>query len=966
MSRHADIPLWRSLRERAEGADAGAGRSDEFPADYFAEGGGLSRRDFWRFAGASAALAGLAGCTRQPEEKIVPYVEQPEQVVPGRPLFFATAMPQPGGALGLLVESHLGRPTKVEGNPRHPASLGATDASAQASILGLYDPDRSQVVLRNGRISSRVSFLEHLNAVLDSQRALGGSGLRLLTETVLSPTLAAQIQAVLQAFPQARWHQYEPAGKDNVRAGARMAFGEVVNTHYRLERADVILSLDADFLGSGPGSVRYARDFAGRRRGENMNRLYAVESTPAITGAAADHRLPLRAAAVEGFARAVAQAVGVAVEATASPETEKWARAVAADLRKHRGAGLVVAGDGQPPVVHALAHAMNHVLGNAGRTVIHTAPLEAGPVDEARSLEELAGDMRDGRVQALVILGGNPVYTAPADLEFAGALMRVPFRVHLSLYQDETSALCQWHLNEAHYLEAWGDTRAYDGTVTIQQPLIAPLYGGRSAGEVLALLLGQADATGHDIVRTYWQAQRPAGDFERWWRRALHEGVVEGSALPPKAVTLKPQFPPPRPADRSLEIVFRPDPCVHDGRYANNGWLQELPKPLTKLTWDNAVFLSPATAGRLGLRNENIVEIEHRGRRVRGPVWVLPGQPDESVTVHLGYGRQRAGRTGSGAGFNAYLIRNSATPWFGSGAVLHPVSGRWGLAVTQEHHTLDGRHPARWGTLEEYGKEPEFARHAEHEPAPDLTLYTPYAYPGYAWGMTVDLGACIGCNACVAACQSENNIAVVGKDQVARGREMHWIRIDRYWHGPPENPETIFEPMMCVHCENAPCEVVCPVGATVHSKEGLNEMVYNRCVGTRYCSNNCPYKVRRFNFLLYSDFETPSLKLMRNPDVTVRSRGVMEKCTYCVQRINLARIEAKKQGRAIRDGEVVTACQQACPTQAIVFGNLNDPQSAVSKQKASPRSYRVLADLNTRPRTSHLAQIKNPNPELAA
>jgi molybdopterin-containing oxidoreductase family iron-sulfur binding subunit len=921
--------------------------SDEFPTDYFDPREPLSRRDFWRLTGASLGLAGLAACTRQPEEKIVPYVEQPEQMVPGKPLWFATAMPHPAGALGLLVESHMGRPTKVEGNPRHPASLGSTDAIAQASVLDLYDPDRSQVVLRNGRISNRGSFLESLNAVLDAQKAVDGAGLHLLTETVTSPTLAAQLQAVLRAFPKARWHQYEPAGRDNARTGASLAFGENVNTYYRLDRTDVVVSLDADLLGS----VRYARDFAERRRSEGRNRLYVVESTPSITGAAAEHRLPLRASDVETFARALAKALGVAVDAPPAPELDRWVRAVAADLQKHRGASAVVAGDWQAPVVHALAHAINHALDNAGRTVIHTAPLEANPEDQTRSLTGLVDEMEDGKVQALLILGGNPVYNGPSNLAFARGLMRVPFRAHLSLYQDETSALSNWHLPEAHYLETWGDARAFEGTVTIQQPLIAPLYGGRSASEVLAMVLGQADRGGYEIVREYWAAQQPAPDFERWWRRALHDGLVAGSALPPKGVTVKAQFPAPPPPARALEVTFRPDAGVWDGRYANNGWLQELPKPLTKITWDNAVLVSPATARRLDLANENIVELEYRGRTVRGPVWVLPGQPDESITVHLGYGRTRAGRSGSGTGFNAYAIRHSESPWNGSGLAIRKQSGRWGLAVTQEHSTLEDRDPT--------GK-------PEHEPAPGLTLYPGFPREGYAWGMAIDLGACIGCNACTVACEAENNISVVGKDQVARGREMHWIRIDRYYRGPAENPETIFQPMMCVHCENAPCEVVCPVGATVHSKEGLNEMVYNRCVGTRYCSNNCPYKVRRFNFLHYADYDTPSLKLLRNPDVTVRTRGVMEKCTYCVQRINAARIDAKKEDRLIRDREIRTACEQACPTQAIVFGNINDPNSRVSKLKATARNFHVLADLNTRPRTSYLVQIKNRNPELSS
>jgi molybdopterin-containing oxidoreductase family iron-sulfur binding subunit len=965
---------WRGLEELADSEEFQSLLRREFPENASEWMDPVSRRGFLKLMGASLALAGLSACTGQPDERIVPYVKAPEEIVPGKPLFFATAMPLGGYATGLLAESHMGRPTKVEGNPKHPASLGATDAFAQASILTLYDPDRSQAVLNAGHISSWNAFAAALGTELEKQKARRGAGLRVLTETVTSPTLAAQLRALLARFPAAKWHQYEPAARDNARLGARLAFGEFVETRYRLERADVILALDADFLCSGPGCVRYAHDFAERRkihgRDARMNRLYVVESTPTNTGTMADHRLALRAGEIEGFARAVAQGLGIlgGTAAAASGPHAKWIAAVARDLQKHRGASLVVAGDGQPPVVHALIHAINHALGNVGATVTHTDPVEANPVDQRESLQALARDMEAGRVDVLIVLGGNPAFTAPADLQFAERLSRAKFRVHLGLYDDETARLCDWHIPEAHYLEAWSDARAYDGTATVIQPLIAPLYGGKSAHELLAEILGQPGRTGYEIVRDYWKGRHRSKDFELFWRTALHDGVIDGTALPAKSVSLKKGIGETGKRGNGegggLEIVFLPDPTIWDGRFANNGWLQELPKPLTKLTWDNAALVSPATAERLGLSTGDVVELQHGGRTVRAPIWIMPGHASDSITVHFGYGRTRTGRVGTGAGFDAYPLRTTTAPWFASGLTIRKTGARYPLVTTQSHNSMEGRHLVRAGTLEEYQRHPEFARQMGEEPPRDLTLYPGFKYEGYAWGMAIDLNACTGCNACVVACQAENNSPIVGKDQVSRGREMHWIRIDRYYQGGVDNPEIHHQPVMCQQCENAPCEAVCPVAATNHSAEGLNDMVYNRCVGTRYCSNNCPYKVRRFNFLQFQDFETPSLKLMRNPNVTVRSRGVMEKCTYCVQRINAAKIEAEKADRSVRDGEILTACQQACPAQAIVFGNVNDPGSRVSKLKAEPRSYGLLADLNTRPRTTYLAKVRNPNPEL--
>jgi MoCo/4Fe-4S cofactor protein with predicted Tat translocation signal len=948
--------FWQSLEELAgtEGFEEFLHR--EFPRQASEwEDDEPGRRKFLKLMGASLALAGLSACTRQPLETIMPYVRAPEEIIPGKPLFFATAMPLSGVATGLLVESHMGRPTKIEGNPRHPASLGASDAISQASVLSLYDPDRSQTLTHYGEINSWGGFLGEFRQAIADQKAKKGAGLRILTETVTSPSMAAQLNALLKDFPAAKWHQYEPAGAHSTRA----AFAEPVNTYYRIENAKVILALDSDFLTSGPGHVRYARDFAAGRReshGESITRLYAVESTPSNTGAKADHRWSMRASEVQAFAADLVKQLGGG--------SGKVPAALVADLKQHGRESAVIPGEHQPPAVHALAHTINQTLGAVGHTVIHTEPLEANPVDQMESLRELIRDMDSGAVELVLILEANPVYSAPADLPFAEKFAKVKLRVRLGLYDDETSALCHWHVPAAHYLETWADTRAYDGSITIQQPLIAPLYRGKSVYELLASFSDQPDRSSHDIVKGYWQQQKPAADFEAWWRKSVHDGVVAGSAANVKSASIK-QAPIESAQSQALEIIFRPDPSVYDGQFANNGWLQELPKPLTKLTWDNAALISPATAQRLKLQNEQEIELRYGGRSVKAPVWILPGHAAESITVHLGYGRTRAGRVAKDAGFNAYRLRTSSAPWFGSGLEIHSTGGDYPMACTQNHWRMEGRHPVRTGTIAEYKADPEFVQKMEEAPPKTLTMYPEVKYEGYAWGMAIDLGACTGCNACVVACQAENNSPVVGKDQVARGREMHWIRIDRYFEGDDlDHPATHFQPVPCMHCENAPCELVCPVAATTHSSEGLNDMVYNRCVGTRYCSNNCPYKVRRFNFFLYSDFVTESVKLQKNPDVTVRSRGVMEKCTYCVQRINAAKIEAEKQDRPVRDGEIQTACQQSCPSQAIEFGNINDKGSRVAKLKAEELNYSLLGELNTRPRTTYLASLRNPNPGM--
>jgi molybdopterin-containing oxidoreductase family iron-sulfur binding subunit len=967
--------FWRSLEELAETDGFRELLQREFPADAGRWDDPKGRRRFLKLMGASLAFAGLTGCTRQPEEKIVPYVRAPEEVVPGRPLYFATALSLAGFATGVLVESHMGRPTKIEGNPQHPASLGATDALTQAAILNLYDPDRARTPTYLGLIRTYGEFLAAFGTALAARKAQGGAGLRILTGSVSSPTLAARLEEILGELPEARWHQYEAVNRDNVRAGARLAFGTDVATRFRPGQADVIVALDADFLTAGPGSVAYAREFAARRRPGHddgrMNRLYAVESMPTGTGAMADHRLPLAAGTIETWARALARELGLAVPTGAGSlpaRAEQWAKVVARDLAAHRGAGLVIPGDGQPAAVHALAHAMNGRLGNRGRTVLTTDPVETRPVTQADSLRDLVEDMQAGRVEMLVIFDGNPAYASPADLDFAGALESVRLKVYVGSHADETAALCHWLVPGAHDLESWGDARAFDGTVSIVQPRIAPLHGGKTPLEILAAFGEDPNRSAHDIVRGYWQSRW--GNFEKSWQRALHDGLVAGSALPARDIPLAGDWAGRLPRAASpgggsdLEIVFRPDANVFDGRFTNNGWLQELPRPLSKLTWDNAAYLSPATAQRLDVGNEDLVRLTLDSRTVEAPVWIQPGHADGSVTVHLGYGRNRAGGVGDGAGFDAYALRTSRRPDFASGLQLSKTGRRLALACTQDHHSMEGRHLVRHADLSEYHHHPDFARHVAHEPGPEMSMFPRKAYEGHAWGMSVDLNACTGCNACVVACQAENNIPVVGKDEVSRGREMHWLRIDRYFEGGLENPTVHHQPVMCMHCENAPCEVVCPVAATVHSSEGLNDMVYNRCVGTRYCSNNCPYKVRRFNFMLYADWQTESLKLQANPDVSVRSRGVMEKCTYCVQRINGARIDASNQDRTIRDGDVITACQQACPTGAIVFGDINDKKSRVAREKEDSRSYGLLTELNTVPRTTYQASLGNPNPDL--
>jgi molybdopterin-containing oxidoreductase family iron-sulfur binding subunit len=1027
---------WRSLEELADSPGFQEIVQREFPSRASEWLDPVGRRSFLKLMGASIALAGVTACTRQPIEQIVPYVTQPEEVILGKPLYFATAMTLGGVSTGVLVKSNEGRPTKIEGNVFHPESQGATSVFAQGSVLSLYDPDRAQTVTYLGDTRSWNNFVGAIQAVLQAKKGQGGAGLRLLTETVCSPTLAEQFKDLLAVYPQARWHQYEQTGREHVREGAKLAFGRYVDTQYHFDKADVIVSLGADFLSGEPGTLRQVRDFSTRRRvtgpDSQMNRLYVVEPMLTNTGAMADHRWPLRPSQIAAFASALASAVGVAGASAGGAlpdDLQKHLSAIVQDLQAHKGSSIVVAGNEQSPELHALAHAINAALGNVGTTVTYTEPIDVNPVNQIESLRELAADMDAGKVDLLIILGGNPVYNAPADLNFAEKLQKVALRVHLASHFNETSGACHWHVPESHYLEAWSDGRAFDGTVSIVQPLIAPLYDSKSAHEMLVALSDSPSRTAYDVVRGYWARQfrarqapapaaaqprgqgpgqapaaaaasaalatpplgptAPAGDspFDLFWRKVLNDGVMPDTAFPPITVSLTGTLPalPQTPAGSdALEFVYRLDPTTYDGRFANNGWLQELPKPITRLTWDNAVLLSPATAERLGIGLSysyqggehgqavvDVVELTLDGRKVTAPVWIMPGQADNCATLYLGYGRTGAGNVGNHTGYNANAIRSTAALWSGAGLSVRKVSESYGqqyhLATVQDHFSMQGRGFVQVASIEEFRRNPEFAAEGSEPPAPGMTMYNPQEFPynDYKWSMAIDLNACTGCGACVIACVAENNIAVVGKDQVMAGREMHWIRVDRYFEGSLENPTVYNQPVPCQQCENAPCELVCPVGATVHSAEGLNDMVYNRCVGTRYCSNNCPYKVRRFNFLLYQDWETQPLRFVRNPDVTVRSRGVMEKCTYCVQRIQEAKIDSEKQNRKVRDGEIVTACQAACPAEAIVFGDANDKSSKVAALKAQSRNYGLLAELNTHPRTTYLAALRNPNPAIA-
>ena len=1001
--------FWQSLDDLSEAPGFEQMLQEEFPRQASELTDGVSRRGFMKVMGASLALAGMTGCTKQPDEQIVPYVKQPEDLVLGKPNYFATAYPFPTGAIPLLVKSASFRPIKVEGNPEHPVSKGRSDLFAQATLLDMYDPDRSAHVVRHAAGQALNSdFASFQDALIETVRATGdGAGVVFLSETVISPSLAAQWKQVQTKFPAAKLVQWEPVNRDSARIASKAALGGYYDTQYRLENADVILSLDADFLSSSafPGFLPLSAGYAERHRyekGKSMNRLYVVESMPTVTGGKAEHRLPLKPSDVEKFAIALAGGTGF----SGSAQAQKFFAAVLADLKKSGGRAVVIAGEQSSPAVQMAAHALNAQIGAVGQTVVYTETVAAIPTEQNADLKDLVAAMDAGQVKVLVQMGVNPIYSVPGHLKYGDAASKVPFTAHLGMYFDETGQRSAWHVNQAHYLESWSDARAYDGSISIVQPMIEPLYGGKTAHDVFQTLLDNPSLSSYEVVQANFKTYAKGGDAAAW-QKALHDGWVAGTEFEPKsgvagkggaiAPSMKAAG-----GNGTYEIAFKADPSLYDGRFGNNGWLQELPKQVTHLSWDNAALVSMNTMSALKVEERQLLELTLNGQSVTFPVLMQPGLPDGVIMVHLGMGRW-FGRVAQYVGSDANKLRSIDAPWFQAGLSVKQTPGTYDLCVTSVH-SMDTRgksaqsdleHPdtsgaaslpgheamergvIRTATITEAMETPMYAHegNAQRETPDKDTSFFPDAWSydkvdkangqiQNAWGMTIDLNSCIGCNACVVSCYAENNIPVVGREQVKVGRNMQWLRIDTYFEGDLHAPKAHFQPMMCQHCENAGCEQVCPVGATVHTPEGLNTMVYNRCVGTRYCSNNCPYKVRRFNFLLYADYDTESLKFMRNPDVSVRSRGVMEKCTYCVQRIEAVKIEADKEARAVRDGEIVTACQQACPTDAIAFGNINDKGSRVAKLKAEERGYQVLADLNYRPRTSYIAGVSNPNPEL--
>ncbi|XXF81663.1 TAT-variant-translocated molybdopterin oxidoreductase [Myxococcaceae bacterium GXIMD 01537] len=981
---------WRSLEEKLGAPEYLESTRPEFPAGADLPPSGLVRREFMQLMGASLALAGVTGCTtRPPDERMVAYTKTPAEMVPGNALHYASGMTMAGQTAGLLITAREGRPVKVEGNPQHPINQGAAGVFEQAFLLSLYDPSRARI-LRQGKTPRALRTLadDVSSLVSKASAADGGARIRFLTEPLNSPLLAGLRNSIQKKLPNARFHSYLPvASQDAETEGVRAVFGKALSPVYDFSKADVVVSLDADFLESRPSNLGYSRQFANRRDPNqgNLNRLYVAEARYSITGGMADHRLRAKSQEILGVAAAIASAVGspaagavaAAAKTSANPAHQKWVEAVAADLRAAAGKSLVVAGERQPAAVHALVHALNAALGNVGTTVQYVEPI----APEANGgLTELVQELREGRVDALIITAWNPLYTAPVDSGLADVLdpakngNRAKFSVlYTSLFEDETSAHVDWFVPAAHQLETWSDGRALDGTVSLAQPLIQPLYNGVPTSELLALFLDEPFRPAHQLLRDHWKGQAAAGDYETQWETWVSAGIVPGTAhatvsvnpnMEGAAAAIGAYVPP---ATSDLEVDFVADYTLFDGRFGNSTWLQELPDPISKIVWDNAAYISPATAERLQLKQGDLAKLTYNGRELQVPVWMVPGTEDDVVVLPLGYGRSGLHETvAAGVGFNANLLRTTKAPWFDGGAKLEKVRGSHKFSLTQHHWRMEGRPLALDMSLEELKSDPVVLKRVRGE----LPSVLPdFKYEDYKWAMAIDLTRCTGCSACTVACQAENNIPIVGKQQVGVGREMHWLRIDRYFsssdpHKDDPNPQMVMQPIMCVHCEKAPCEYVCPVNATVHSDEGLNDMVYNRCVGTRYCANNCPYKVRRFNYLHYTQGKSPTEKMLMNPDVTVRARGVMEKCTYCVQRIERVRITARVENRAIQEKELLTACQQTCPTQAITFGTLSDPNARVSKLHEDDRAYKLLHELGTKPRTAHLVRVRNPNSAL--
>jgi MoCo/4Fe-4S cofactor protein with predicted Tat translocation signal len=937
---------WSGIEELSDDPTFQAWVDAEYPAA--AEFAPTARREFLKLMGASFALAGLTGCEKSPFVAAIPYVYQPEEETPGLPRYYATAVTFDGYAQPVIATTYSGRPTKLDGNPDHPVTQGRSDIFMQASVLQLYDPDRAQGPTRHGDPVTWADVISRIGELRAGWTSRQGEGLRLLIGPTTSPTLLRQIGALLQALPKARVHMHEPAGTAARRALTTAVYGQAVELHYRLDGCDVVVSFDDDFLGPGPHQVRNARLWSASRRrsGDKPGlRLYAAESIPCATGAMASPRLIADASRMPVLAEALAAKLGVAGAALPElrPAESDWIERAGAACSAAQGRTLIASSPFGDVTTAIWVARINDALKSSGQT-LETTAATASPLD-AGTFSELVSEMGAGRVDTLVIVDANPAYTAPGSLGFREALSHVSTSLHLGQQRDETGELCEWQLPLTHALESWSDGRAVDGTATIIQPVITPFYDVRTVHQIVAMLLGNIDPKADAAVRETWQATF-GGDFDARWKQALHDGFVQGAAAEVTVNAANARDATAKISNEGLDIVFRPDPTVWDGQFANVGWLQELPKPLTTLTWGNVISVSPALAKQIGASNGDHVEATIGDRRVVGPAWIMPGQADNTIALYLGYGRKRAGRVGNGLGYDAYDVQPADRPWLARGS-LRKVDGSETLAITQLHHRMEGF---------DFVREVSAEHPALPKPPPEQSFYPKWDSAKAAWGMVIDLDSCIGCNACVAACTAENNVPVVGKAQVEVGREMHWLRIARYYTGDVETPRSFFQPVPCMHCEDAPCEMGCPVHATTHSPEGVNQMVYNRCIGTRTCSSYCPYKVRRFNFLDYRSPANSPEQAVHNPEVTVRSRGVMEKCTYCTQRIEAAHAEADKQNRPLREGDVVTACQSACPTKAITFGNINDPESEVSRLRRDGRHYALLEELGTRPRTTYLAR----------
>lgn len=990
---------WKSLNELAQNKEYERFVEREFPENASELKDGFSRRTFLRMMGASIALAGFAAC-RRPVQKILPYSKQPEDVIPGVPMYYASAMPFQDALTGIVIENHEGRPTKIEGNEMHPASKGNTSKFNQAATLGMYDPDRSRNVMENGEQSSFTNF----QSFCEQHFGDTGRGIAFISESNSSPTYHKIKEQALSRFSNAQWVTYEPFGEENALEGTNMAFGQRLRTVNHFDEADIIVALDDDFLNPAAhkNSVQNTREFTQRRNvetGDDISRLYSIESTFTVTGSNADNRLRIKSSEIGLFIQALAAELGVGGSSNKFSDHE-WISVLAEDLQNNRGRSVLTLGNEHSPELHAMVSSINVALGNAGTTVTY---LELPYLDDQNNRDaftEVVNAVNNEEIDTVVIIGGNPVFNAPADLNFAEALNSAEHVIHLSDYYDETSKMANWHVNRAHFLETWSDGYSYTGASSIIQPQIEPLFDGKSEIEFLNTIVTGDDTDGYQLVQETWR-KNISGNFTNGWETILHDGVATEDNFPevtPSAGGFSGDISQPEQSE-GIEVVIRPDSKVFDGRYANNGWLQELPDPMTKITWDNVALMSPQTAEKLdiekaglGKAEVDLITIDVNGTKIEIPAWVQPGHADDSITVTAGYGRKGLGRVADAVGVDTYPLRTSGAMLFATDISVSKTGSGYEIASTQDHGSMEGRSLLRHATLQEYRDNPDFSQYEEaynaelpgeawaHEQGADspLTIFDAIdeqEYPDYQpqWGMTIDLNSCIGCGTCTIACQAENNIPVIGKDEVMNGREMHWIRTDRYFAGDVDNPKALHQPVPCMHCELAPCEQVCPVAATTHSEDGMNQMTYNRCIGTRYCANNCPYKVRRFNFFNYTDeFLTDGddpevIQMAMNPDVTVRFRGVMEKCSYCVQRVNRAKIQTQIEtdgSMKPEDGTVKTACQQACPSDAIYFGDLTDPDSEVSKTKRNNRNYLLLEELNTRPRTSYLAKITNPNPAL--